>query len=116
MICRLRWHLHELDTAWEPKARSLDAQRALDEVRGHLQDHSGVVARLAVKLTERCAQLTITIKALEKEITELTTQLAGAGARRAGDGQQAGHAPGPESHRTEKRDLAIGIPALDSAA
>jgi transposase len=34
------------------------------------------VARLAVKLTERCAELTITIKALEKEITELTTQLA----------------------------------------
>src|SRR5215207_7275606 len=27
LICRLRWHLHELDPAWEPKARSLDAQR-----------------------------------------------------------------------------------------
>jgi transposase len=35
-----------------------------------------VVARLAVELTERCAELTITIKALQKEITELTTQLA----------------------------------------
>src|SRR5215216_7040233 len=23
LICRLRWHLHELDPAWEPKARSL---------------------------------------------------------------------------------------------
>ena len=34
------------------------------------------MARLAVELTERCAELTITIKALEKEITELTTQLA----------------------------------------
>ena len=76
LICRLRWHLHELDPAWEPKARSLDAQRTLDEVRGRLQDHVGVVARLAVELTERCAELTITIKALEKEITELTTQLA----------------------------------------
>ena len=60
----------------ELKARSLDAQRTLDEVRGRLQDHVGVVARLAVELTERCAELTITIKALEKEITELTTQLA----------------------------------------
>ena len=76
LICRLRWHLHELYPAWEPKARSLDAQRTLDEVRGRLQDHVGVVARLAVELTERCAELTITIKALEKEITELTTQLA----------------------------------------
>ena len=76
LICRLRWHLHELDPAWQPKARSLDAQRTLDEVRDRLQDHVGVVARLAVELTERCAELTITIKALEKEITELTTQLA----------------------------------------
>src|SRR5215210_4973440 len=42
----------------------------------NLHDHSGVVARLTVELTERCAELTITIKALEKEITELTTQLA----------------------------------------
>jgi transposase len=23
LICRLRWHLHELDPGWEPKARSL---------------------------------------------------------------------------------------------
>ena len=76
LICRLRWHLHELDPAWEPKARSLDAQRTLDQVRGRLQDHVGVVARLAVELTERCAELTITIKALAKEITELITQLA----------------------------------------
>ena len=76
LVCRLRWHLHELDPAWEPKARSLDAQRTLDEVRGRLHDRAGVVARLAVELTERCAELTSTIKALEKEITELTTQLA----------------------------------------
>ena len=74
MICRLRAFAR--NPAREPKARSLDAQCGLDEVRGHLQDHSEVVARLAVKPTERCAQLTTTIKALEKEITELTTQLA----------------------------------------
>src|SRR4249919_3531792 len=49
LICRLRWHLHELDPAWEPKARSLDAQRTLDEVRGR-QDQAGVVARLAREL------------------------------------------------------------------
>ena len=35
-----------------------------------------LVARLARELTKRCAELTITIKALEKEIAELTTQLA----------------------------------------
>ena len=37
LICRLRWHLHELDPGWEPKARSLDAQRTLDEVQARLQ-------------------------------------------------------------------------------
>jgi hypothetical protein len=35
-----------------------------------------VVARLALELTERCAELTITVNALKKEITELTAQLA----------------------------------------
>jgi transposase len=47
LICRLRWHLHELDPAWEPKAPSLDAQRTLDEVQARLQQQAGVVARLA---------------------------------------------------------------------
>ena len=47
LICRLRWHLHELDPSWEPKARSLDAQRTLDEVLRRLADQPGLVARLA---------------------------------------------------------------------
>ena len=76
LICRLRWHLHELDPSWEPKARSLDAHRPLEEVRRRLDHHSGLVARLAVELTERCAELNTTIKALEKEIIELTAPMA----------------------------------------
>ena len=76
LICRLRWHLHELDPAWEPKARSLDAQRTLDEVRGRLQDHVGVVAGSPVELTERCAELTITIKRWRKRSPSSPTQLA----------------------------------------
>jgi transposase len=76
LICRLRWHLHELDPAWEPKARSLDAKRTLDQVDAHLQDLPGVVARLARELTSRCAELTITINALEREISQITEQLA----------------------------------------
>ena len=106
LICRLRWHLHELDPAWEPKARSLDAQRTLDEVRGRLQDHAGVVARLAVELTERCAELTITIKALEKEITELTTA-AGAGAARATGLWRADRS---QDHRRNRRRRPIQVP------
>jgi transposase len=76
LICRLRWHLHELDPAWEPKARSLDAQRTLDEVQARLQKQAGVVARLARELTNRCAELTAVINALEKEIAQLVEQLA----------------------------------------
>jgi transposase len=55
---------------------SLDSQHPLDDVRGRLRKHSAVVARLALELTEHCAELTITINALKKEITELTIQLA----------------------------------------
>ena len=75
-ICRLRWHLHELDPGWEPKARSLDAQRTLDEVQRRLDDQSGLVARLARELTSRCAELTVSIKSLEVEIADLARQLA----------------------------------------
>jgi transposase len=76
LICRLRWHLHELDPAWEPKARNLDAQRTLDEVQARLQEQAGVVARLARELANRCAELTAVINALEKEIAQLVEQLA----------------------------------------
>jgi transposase len=76
LICRLRWHLHELDPAWEPKARGLDAQRTLDEVQARLQEQAGVVARLARELASRCAELTAVINALEKEIAQLVKQSA----------------------------------------
>ncbi|HEY3033197.1 MAG TPA: hypothetical protein VGJ54_00865, partial [Streptosporangiaceae bacterium] len=36
VICRLRWHLHELDPAWEPKTRSLDRISALDQVEARI--------------------------------------------------------------------------------
>ena len=76
LICRLRWHLHELDPGWEPKARSLDARRTLDEVQSRLAEHTGVVARLARELTTRCAELTETINMLRKEIVQLAERLA----------------------------------------
>jgi len=76
LICRLRWHLHELDPGWEPKARSLDSKQTLTEVQVRLEDRSGVVARLARDLAERCVELTISIKRLAQEITQLAEQLA----------------------------------------
>ena len=41
-----------------------------------LQGRPGVVARLARELASRCAELTISINALEKEITALAEKLA----------------------------------------
>jgi len=76
MISRLRWHLHELDPENEPPARSLNHLRNLDKLALRLDGGDGLVARLARELTDRCRQLTIEIKELEKEITTLVATLA----------------------------------------
>jgi len=76
MICRLRWYLHELDPGWEPKARSLDSHRTLEEVQARLNGQPGIVARLARELASRCAELTVSINALKTEISAITEQQA----------------------------------------
>jgi transposase len=76
MISRLRWHLHELDPASEPAARTLNHVRNLERLAARLESVDGTVARLARTLTERCRQLTIEILQLEHEITALTEKLA----------------------------------------
>jgi transposase len=76
IIARLRWHLHELDPEWEPKARALDRPTTWDRVRARLDGVAGTVARLARELVERCAQLTTEIRELEQEIAAWVTELA----------------------------------------
>jgi transposase len=76
VICRLRWHLHELDPAWEPGPRALDRSSAYDAVEAHLDGVHGVVARLARSLLTRCRQLTIEIDQLHAEIAALVESLA----------------------------------------
>jgi transposase len=68
VICRLRWHLHELDPAWEPKTRSLDRISVLDQVQARIVGLEGTAARLARVLAGRCRELTA-------QISELTTEL-----------------------------------------
>lgn len=75
-VCRLRWHLHELDPATEPPPRSLDRASTFDTVEAHLRAHTGTVARLARSLLGRCRALTVEIDALTAEITDLVTPLA----------------------------------------
>jgi transposase len=75
-INRLRWHLHELDPAWDPASRSLAAFKNLDAIAGRLVNVEGMVARIAADLVGRIRELTVTIRALEREITERVKVLA----------------------------------------
>ena len=76
MINRLRWHLHELDPGFEPRARSLKHLRNLDSLAAGLADREGLVARLARELVRRCRELTVESKQLEREIAALVELLA----------------------------------------
>ncbi|HEX5291940.1 MAG TPA: IS110 family transposase [Streptosporangiaceae bacterium] len=75
-INRLRWHLHELDPAWDPPARSLWRPRHLTAILGRLDGDATLVARLARSLALRCQVLTGEISQLDAELGELTAALA----------------------------------------
>lgn len=75
-INRLRWHLHELDPSWDPPARSMTRYKTLDGIAERLSGLDGMVARIAVDLVERIRSLTITERALQREITQRITSLA----------------------------------------
>jgi transposase len=76
MINRLRWHLHELDPAWDPAPRSLTSRKNLTAVAARLATMDGLAARLAADLAARIAALTSDINALHREISMLIRQLA----------------------------------------
>ena len=77
MINRLRWHLHELDPELDPPARGLDQPGRLDALAAHLAEHhDGLVARLAGELIGDIAERSTRIRALEREITTRTRQVA----------------------------------------
>ncbi len=75
-INRLRWHLHELDPAWDPPARSLARLVHLDAVATRLTTLDGPVARIAGEIVAHARQLTVRETELEREITVLARQLA----------------------------------------
>jgi transposase len=75
-ICRLRWHLHELDPGWDPKPRSLSRRTHLQAVAARLAGLDGMVARIAADLATRIAALSADISALEKEIAVRVRALA----------------------------------------
>jgi len=74
-INRLRWHLHELDPAWAPPARSLWRPKHLKAILQHLTGED-TVARLARGLVERCRLLTDEILELDNELERLVRKQA----------------------------------------
>ena len=75
-INRLRWHLHELDPAWDPPARSITSYKTLNAIADRLSALDGMVARIAADLVERIRSLTVTERALQREIAQRVTGLA----------------------------------------
>ena len=75
-INRLRWHLHELDPAWDPPAKSLGSLRRLNEVAARLADLDGLVAEIAAELVDRITTLTKRVNELERRIATLVSGLA----------------------------------------
>ena len=73
---RLRWHLHELDPEIDPPARRLGEIGLLDTLTARVAEHSGMVARLAGELLADIRERTLRIRALEREITSVTRQVA----------------------------------------
>lgn len=73
---RLLWHLHELEPGYQVVASGLLRSVVLIEVRGHLENHTGVVAEIARELVARLTELTQSVKRLQRRIEELMRELA----------------------------------------
>ncbi len=85
-VNRLRWHLHELDPAWDPAPRSLVRFKHLDAAAVRLEGLQGTVAWVARDLVARIRELTVAANELERRIVEAVSRLAPALLRLAGVG------------------------------
>lgn len=75
-INRLRWHLHEIDPAWDPKPQSLVTDKHLRIIATRLADTCGVVGAIAQDLVARIHALTLDIRRVQVEITQRVEPLA----------------------------------------
>ena len=75
-VNRLRWHLHELDPAWDPAPKTLVRFKHMDAAAARLEGIEGLVARIARDLVARIRELTVAANALEGEILRLVARLA----------------------------------------
>jgi transposase len=75
-VNRLRWHLHELDPAWDPAPRSLVRFKHLDAAAVRLEGLEGTLAWVARDLVARIRELTVAANELERRIVEQVSGLA----------------------------------------
>ena len=75
-VNRLRWHLHELDPAWDPAPRSLVRFKHLDATATRLDGLEGTVAWIARELVATIRELTVSANELERRIVEQVSDLA----------------------------------------
>jgi transposase len=78
VINRLRWHLHELDPAFTPPARSLSRGSAkhLAATEAHIGHFDGMVADLAGQLVTRIRELNAQITKVEADLGPRVRSLA----------------------------------------
>jgi transposase len=76
VICRLRWHLHQLDPSFDPPPRSLTSKRNITAVTALLEPMDGLVAQIAASQAARIAELTAQITTLDKDISTRVRALA----------------------------------------
>jgi transposase len=85
-VNRLRWHLHELDPAWDPAPRSLVRFKHLDATATRLEGLEGTVAWIAGELVAKIRELTAAANELERRIVDQVSRLAPVLLRLAGVG------------------------------
>jgi transposase len=74
---RLRWHVHDLELGLELPPRVLSRDVWLDRLEAALcAPAESTRSRIALELLSRCRELTVTIRALEREIRSLARTLA----------------------------------------
>lgn len=73
---RLLWHLHELEPGYQVMAGGLLRSVVLSEINRRLEIHTGVVAEIARELVARLAELTQSVKRLQRRIEALMRELA----------------------------------------
>ena len=76
IVCRLRWHLHELAPTLQVPAKGLRRQRVVSSVRAHLAGLQGTVAEIARELVERIGELNRRAGELEAQIKALVVEVA----------------------------------------